>query len=534
MRNASFTLIVILAGCLQANAQACGGIAPCVPNTTLTLPGLSPLSQCLDPVVIGSTDTVSVQFINFDTVYFSGTGYLLDSLQLISIYNLPTGLCWATNKPNNMFATQENGCIQLIGTVGGSAGQYQLDITVAVWLHNTVSDLQLNAATEGLYYFMRVIEGGDTCPHNVDTTYETFASDSILPYTHGDCPGTGVSCAQIGGCSYMVANEPPAQSVVVGQNAYFIFGAGEAHAAYQWQVDSAGAGYQNLSNAGQYRGVTTNTLIVYNVNNANDSSLFRCIVTYGSCVDTTIAALLTVRACTPTDSNITTSICAGDTFHVGPHTFTQAGNYTDTITNACGGDSVVNLALTIKPAPVVSLSWDSMVADGWFLTGYHQGTLNFGNDTGSCDGYTGGFPLLGGLPAGGKYSGIGVWNDSIWVGFDSIHTDYLWDTITYTYINNLNCFSKASDTVLILFCSGIDEVALDNQISICPNPTTGLIYIQITGIQPEIIDIYDVNGRLVSAMKFTPEVDIQNLAPGAYLIEVKAGAVAARKMLLKM
>ena len=52
--------------------------------------------------------------------------------------------------------------------------------------------------------------------------------------------------------------------------------------------------FQNLSDAGQYSGSTTNTLSVSNVTIANNNQQFRCIVTDGTCEDTTDVAVLTV------------------------------------------------------------------------------------------------------------------------------------------------------------------------------------------------------------------------------------------------
>jgi hypothetical protein len=49
-----------------------------------------------------------------------------------------------------------------------------------------------------------------------------------------------------------------------------------------------------LSNAGQYSGVSSNTLNISNVSNTNNNQQFRCIVNHGSCTDTSNVAVLTV------------------------------------------------------------------------------------------------------------------------------------------------------------------------------------------------------------------------------------------------
>jgi hypothetical protein len=62
---------------------------------------------------------------------------------------------------------------------------------------------------------------------------------------------------------------------------------------YQWQTD-LGVGFQNLSNAGQYSGVLTNTLNISGIGMTNNNQQFRCIINDGSCIDTSEIAVLTV------------------------------------------------------------------------------------------------------------------------------------------------------------------------------------------------------------------------------------------------
>ncbi|MFN4235354.1 MAG: T9SS type A sorting domain-containing protein [Bacteroidia bacterium] len=81
----------------------------------------------------------------------------------------------------------------------------------------------------------------------------------------------------------------------------------DTNATIQWQTD-VGFGFQNLSNAGQYSGVTTNTLTVSNVSALNNSQLFRCIVTSGMCADTSDIVILTVLPSSINENKIDNSI----------------------------------------------------------------------------------------------------------------------------------------------------------------------------------------------------------------------------------
>ncbi len=82
-----------------------------------------------------------------------------------------------------------------------------------------------------------------------------------------------------------IVSQPSNQLVVSGSTAIFTVSA-SGGSTLQWQTN-LGLGYQNLSNAGQYSGVNTLTLIVSNVSATNNNQTFRCVVGSGLCADTT-------------------------------------------------------------------------------------------------------------------------------------------------------------------------------------------------------------------------------------------------------
>lgn len=93
-------------------------------------------------------------------------------------------------------------------------------------------------------------------------------------------------------CTLTFTREPQGQSSFSG-NISFTVSTTDSTANYQWQTNQ-GTGWLNLSNAGQYSGVTTDSLIVKNVTISNDGQLFRCIA-IGNCgIDTTREAKLSV------------------------------------------------------------------------------------------------------------------------------------------------------------------------------------------------------------------------------------------------
>ena len=95
-------------------------------------------------------------------------------------------------------------------------------------------------------------------------------------------------------CNISVSTQPINQSVNISNNAQFTTASSDPLAAYQWQTD-LGVGFQNLNNVGQYSGTTNDTLTIANTTLSNNSQPFRCIISSGSCTDTSNVAVLTVN-----------------------------------------------------------------------------------------------------------------------------------------------------------------------------------------------------------------------------------------------
>ena len=96
------------------------------------------------------------------------------------------------------------------------------------------------------------------------------------------------------GCQLSFNAQPNNQTININNNAQFIAGSSDALATYQWQTD-LGVGFQNLNNVGQYSGTINDTLTIANTTLSNNNQPFRCIISSGSCTDTSNVAILTVN-----------------------------------------------------------------------------------------------------------------------------------------------------------------------------------------------------------------------------------------------
>lgn len=94
-------------------------------------------------------------------------------------------------------------------------------------------------------------------------------------------------------CKKIIKNQPVDITVKKGNQAYFIVKSYETGSAFQWQTN-LGLGFQNLSNAGQYKGCNNDTLIVNDLTILNNNQIFRCVLSNIYCKDTSNEVRLTV------------------------------------------------------------------------------------------------------------------------------------------------------------------------------------------------------------------------------------------------
>ncbi len=100
-----------------------------------------------------------------------------------------------------------------------------------------------------------------------------------------------------------VTSQPSNQLALSSSNATFSTIFPGNYNSYQWQTKINNV-WQNIGNTSQYSGVTTSTLVVSNVNLANNGSEFRCLINSGVCSDTTSTALLNVQMVTNTQQQV--------------------------------------------------------------------------------------------------------------------------------------------------------------------------------------------------------------------------------------
>lgn len=290
----------------------------------------------------------------------------------------------------------------------------------------------------------------------------------------------------------------------------------------------------------------------------------------------------------PTSSSkIAATICDGSVYVFGGNNLYMQGVYYDTLTNSGGCDSVIELTLTVNPAPTADAGIDRIICEGssaslgtsaisgFSYKWYTASGINFSNNatvnvspanpgfftyyvvvtntTTSCVASDTVTISVTAKPQTPSISSVGT--DSL--RCSSTASTYLWykngnflsantQTIKHSGSGTYRVIaandSCNSDTSAAYVLSGVNELQMTNyELRIYPNPTKGILNIDfINPTKQEVeIKIYDMLGNLchaepVEAHTQTITLDMSVKAKGVYLIEcVSKDGVVRKKVVLE-
>jgi len=198
-------------------------------------------------------------------------GTLTDFRPIPNVYNPSHEYYFYLIGNGEPFVFRANDCC-----LGDNSGQFQFIISEVlinqqcnlnyIWSNGNIGNT-VNLAPSNIPYTLSLSDGYNTC--TIDT-FNVTTQNTI--------------------------NTQPQNNIVnINANVFFSATSSNLSANYQWQTD-LGVGFQNLNNVGQYSGTTNDTLTISNVTMSNNNQPFRCIVSSGSCSDTSNVAVLTVNS----------------------------------------------------------------------------------------------------------------------------------------------------------------------------------------------------------------------------------------------
>jgi hypothetical protein len=189
MKKLFFTLLsgLVFTATGFGQSLSCGnsGAAVCTPGTLASEGFENPDSvECF---IRAQTNSVIVKVKNFTQLTIQGTGVVdVYYLKLDSLLNLPCGVCWSTNKSNDVIPGGEDFCIKFTGLTSDQIGQYKIKIVgraqITPGAYNAGSLVtppgglsSYENSIQNLKLYLRVKEDGGSCP-GVDTAANSPAN----------------------------------------------------------------------------------------------------------------------------------------------------------------------------------------------------------------------------------------------------------------------------------------------------------------------------------------------------------------------
>lgn len=189
------------------------------------------------------------------------------------------------------------------------------------------------------------------------------------------------------------------------------------------------------------------------------------------------------------------------------------GSYSVVVTSSAGCTATDAINITINSIPTVtfSLPADTLCSNAPAIS-------------------------LSATPNGGTFSGTGVSGNSFNPATAGLGTK----TVTYNYTDNNGCSASASDNLLVVVCTGLEETT-ETGFSIYPNPSSGIVYVDLSAFKNTAVsvDVYNAEGRLVSRASIMVNEPVHTLnlreyAQGVYVVKVVTeGSAFTRRLVIE-
>ncbi len=251
-------------------------------------------------------------------------------------------------------------------------------------------------------------------------------------------------------------------------------------------------------------------------------------------------------------TNLAQTICQGQRFEG----YTLTGIYLDTFTAVNGCDSLRELNLTVTPLPTSTVLADVCDGETYFAGGANQSIAGTYYDTlpasgSGCDSVVvtqlsinprPAVPMIVQNGATLSIDSTGITGTQWFLNVDNINgatnNTYVPTETGVYYVVVFNSFGCAnlSDTLTVTVV-GINDVVLSWSLQYHPNPTSGLLFLDVNGAHQSNWSLYNSLGQIIqvgsASNQSTTAIDLSMYADGMYFLKVQVGGeVITEKVLL--
>lgn len=227
------------------------------------------------------------------------------------------------------------------------------------------------------------------------------------------------------------------------------------------------------------------------------------------------------------------------------YTTNLSGNYPDNIKSYLVSQcydltSISNPQISFNLAYDLELNWDILYVE--YSTNFGQ-TWNVLGDMGNNWYNSDRTPLTSGTNCnncvGAQWTGTNTNSNNYFYPLNALTSE---SNVIFRFVfhsdQNTNELGVTVDNFVINGVLSTENFEL-NDITIYPNPSNGVFHISLGNIQPSLIDVYDLTGKVVSSQKeltvtnLETTLDLSNLAQGVYFVKITADNQNIVKRIIK-
>jgi uncharacterized delta-60 repeat protein len=220
------------------------------------------------------------------------------------------------------------------------------------------------------------------------------------------------------------------------------------------------------------------------------------------------------------NTSFTTTICNGDAYTWNGQQYTQAGQYTQTLTNQFGCDSLVSLTLNINTNNNITITPNPAFGNAPLNVAFANQTPNLSNYNFTW------------------YFGDGTSQQSNAPFLSHTYTQDGYADVTVVAENlTSGCTSTQTFNDMIFVIGGVNATQTETifQFNIYPNPTNGVITLQSA---PELMGnsftILDFMGRILmkdTISNIKQDIDMMDFAKGTYYLKIEGALLNIEKLI---
>ena len=253
---------------------------------------------------------------------------------------------------------------------------------------------------------------------------------------------------------------------------------------------------------------------------------------------------LTLANFTPTSSSLNAAICQGATYQFESQTLTAAGNYTETLVNTAGCDSIISLTLVVNPttssSSALALCATSYQFGGQNLTASGTYTRTIPNAAGCDSLITLDLTLNAPVNAtatltGATLSATATTVSATYQWFDCItntnvagETSAVFNPIIngeYAVIAFTSIGCTDTSNCIVVSTVGLKDNVQISGLSVHPNPTKGAVTVLLENMESKqyTLEVTDAAGRKLITQTITDhltQLDLSTFDKGIYMIRI--------------